>query len=78
MRFAGTAHRYGRDVDTDVFRASYIVDGDFDPTERERVGLAIEQWNHVLNGFVRFRTYPCRQILRAGACSRSSDPAAGS
>jgi hypothetical protein len=31
------------------------VDQDFDPVERERIGLALRQWNHVLNGFVRFR-----------------------
>src|SRR5208282_4786487 len=27
----------------------------FVPAERERIALALEQWNHVLNGFVRFR-----------------------
>jgi hypothetical protein len=31
------------------------VDRDFDPAERERIGLALRQWNHVLNGFVQFR-----------------------
>jgi hypothetical protein len=31
------------------------VDGDFDAAERERIGLALRQWNHVLNGFVRLR-----------------------
>jgi len=31
------------------------VDQDFGPDERERIGLAIRQWNHVLNGFVRLR-----------------------
>jgi matrixin len=31
------------------------VDRDFGPDERERIGLAIRQWNHVLNGFVRLR-----------------------
>jgi hypothetical protein len=31
------------------------VDRDFDPAERERIGLALKQWNHVLNGLVRFR-----------------------
>ena len=31
------------------------VDGDFDAAERERIGLALRQWDHVLNGFVRLR-----------------------
>jgi hypothetical protein len=31
------------------------IDGDFDAAERERIGLALRQWNHVLNGFVRLR-----------------------
>lgn len=31
------------------------VDRDFGPAERDRIALALEQWNHVLNGFVRFR-----------------------
>ncbi len=29
------------------------IDGDFEAAERERIGLALRQWNHVLNGFVR-------------------------
>jgi len=29
------------------------IDRDFDAAERERIGLALQQWNHVLNGFVR-------------------------
>lgn len=31
------------------------VDHDFDGAERERIGLALQQWNHALNGFVRLR-----------------------
>ena len=31
------------------------VDRDFSAAERERIGLAVQQWNHVLNGFVRLR-----------------------
>lgn len=31
------------------------VDQDFTRDERERIGLALRQWNHVLNGLVRFR-----------------------
>ena len=27
----------------------------FDAAERERIGLALQQWNHALNGYVRFR-----------------------
>jgi hypothetical protein len=29
------------------------IDHEFDAAERERIGLALQQWNHVLNGFVR-------------------------
>lgn len=39
------------------------IDGDFDADERERIGLALRQWNHVLNGFVRLRPV----LLPAGA-----------
>jgi hypothetical protein len=28
---------------------------DFEPVERERIGSALQQWNHVLNGFLLFR-----------------------
>ena len=31
------------------------ADGDFDAAERERIGLALRQWNHVLNCFLRLR-----------------------
>jgi hypothetical protein len=52
------------------------VDRDFDPAERERIGLALQQWNHVLNGLVRFRAgllppdpsdQTLAQIRRSGA-----------
>jgi hypothetical protein len=31
------------------------IDHDFNDSERERIGLALRQWNHVLNGFMRLR-----------------------
>jgi hypothetical protein len=31
------------------------VDRDFDAAAREHIGLALQQWNHVLNGFVQLR-----------------------
>ena len=31
------------------------IDRDFDAAERERIGLALQQWNHVLNGFMQLR-----------------------
>ncbi|GEP53022.1 hypothetical protein RSO01_01880 [Reyranella soli] len=43
------------------------VDHDFDATERERIGLALQQWNHVLNGFVRLRPV----LLPADASDRA-------
>ena len=67
----GSAPRdYGRPSDTSAYRytdkpapaaaagsrtLTVYVDRDFDPAERERIGLALQQWNHVLNGLVRFR-----------------------
>jgi hypothetical protein len=54
----------------------YIVDDEFDAAERERVGLALQQWNHVLNGYVRFNILPLAgapsdetltQLYRSGA-----------
>ena len=36
----------------------YVVEDEFDAAERERIGLALQQWNHVLNGYVRFRAWP--------------------
>jgi hypothetical protein len=65
------ARDYGRNVDTSTYRytdkpapaaatagsrtLTIYIDRDFDPAERERIGLALQQWNHVLNGYVRFR-----------------------
>src|SRR5260221_5581009 len=31
------------------------VDRDFNAAAREHIGLALQQWNHVLNGFVQLR-----------------------
>ena len=83
---------YGRDYDTSTYRytdkpapaalsagsrtLTVYVDRGFDPAERERIGLALQQWNHVLNGLVRFRASPLppdpsdqtlTQIRRTGA-----------
>jgi hypothetical protein len=52
------------------------VDRDFGSAERDRIGFALEQWNHVLNGLVRFRAtllppdpsdQTLAQIRRSGA-----------
>jgi hypothetical protein len=43
------------------------VDGDFDAAERERIGLALRQWNHVLNGFMHLRPV----LLPADASERA-------
>jgi hypothetical protein len=52
------------------------VDQDFAPAERERIALALRQWNHVLNGYLRFRAgllpsdpsdQTVAQLRRAGA-----------
>ena len=36
-------------------RIVLYVDGNFGPAERERIGLAVQQWNHALNGFVQLQ-----------------------
>jgi hypothetical protein len=46
---SAAAATVGRTIDI------YIVEDQFDAAERERIGLALQQWNHVLNGYVRFR-----------------------
>ena len=46
------------------------VDGDFDAAERERIGLALRQWNHVLNGFVRLRPVLLPADASDGAVAR--------
>ena len=46
---SAAAATVGRTIDL------YIVEEQFDAAERERIGLALQQWNHVLNGYVRFR-----------------------
>jgi hypothetical protein len=46
---SAAAASVGRTIDI------YIIDEQFDAAERERIGLALQQWNHVLNGYVRFR-----------------------
>jgi len=88
----GTAPRdYGRPSDASAYRytdkpapaaaagsrtLTIYIDRDFDPAERERIGLALQQWNHVLNGLVRLRptllppdpsSQTLAQIRRSGA-----------
>jgi Matrixin len=46
------------------------VDGDFDAAERGRIGLALRQWNHVLNGFVRLRPVLLPADASDGAVAR--------
>ena len=82
---------YGRNYDSSAYRytdkpapaaaagsrtLTIYVDRDFDPAERERIGLALQQWNHVLNGLVRLRptllppdpsSQTLAQIRRSGA-----------
>lgn len=82
---------YGRNYNTSAYRytdkpapaaaagsrtLTLYVDRDFDPAERERIGLALQQWNHVLNGLVRLRptllppdpsSQTLAQIRRSGA-----------
>jgi hypothetical protein len=86
---SAAARDYGRNYDTSTYRYTdkpaaaassrtliIYVDRDFDPAERERIGLALQQWNHVLNGLVRLRptllppdpsSQTLAQIRRSGA-----------
>jgi hypothetical protein len=48
----------------------YIVEDQFDAAERERIGLALQQWNHALNGYVRFRPVAAGRFF-----GREPDPA---
>ena len=57
-RYDTTAYRYTDRPSAAAMAARTLtiyIDGDFDAAERERIGLALRQWNHVLNGFVRLR-----------------------
>ena len=57
-RYDTSAYRYTDKPSaaaTAVRTLTIYVDGDFDGAERERIGLALRQWNHVLNGFLRLR-----------------------
>jgi hypothetical protein len=63
-------------VSAGIRTLTVYVDRDFGPAERERIGLALQQWNHVLNGLVHFRTgllppdpsdQTLAQIRRSGA-----------
>jgi Zn-dependent protease with chaperone function len=58
QRYATSSYRYTDKPSAAAMTARTLtlyVDGDFDGAERERLGLAVRQWNHVLNGFVRLR-----------------------
>jgi hypothetical protein len=52
-----SAYRYtdkpSRAAASGVRTLTIVIDGGFNAAERERIGLAVQQWNHVLNGFVR-------------------------
>ena len=52
------------------------IDGDFDIAERERIGLALRQWNHVLNGFVRLRPVLLPADASDGAVAQLRRPGA--
>jgi hypothetical protein len=57
-RYDGSAYRYTDKPSAAAAAARTLtiyVDGDFDAAEHERIGLALRQWNHVLNGFMRLR-----------------------
>jgi Matrixin len=57
-RYDASAYRYTDKPSAAAAAARTLavhVDGDFDAAEHERIGLALRQWNHVLNGFMRLR-----------------------
>ena len=52
------------------------IDGDFDAAERERIVLALRQWNHALNGFVRLRPVLLPPNASDGATAQLRRPGA--
>jgi hypothetical protein len=52
------------------------IDGDFDGAERERIGLALRQWNHALNGFLRLRPVLLPADAADGAVAQLRRPGA--
>lgn len=57
-RYDTSAYRYTDKPSAAAMAARTLtiyIDGDFDAAERERIVLAVRQWNHALNGFVRLR-----------------------
>jgi hypothetical protein len=57
-RYDTSAYRYTDKPSAAAMAARTLtvyIDHDFDDSERERIGLALRQWNHVLNGFMRLR-----------------------
>ncbi len=71
-RYDTSAYRYTDKPSAATMAARTLtiyIDGDFDAAERERIGLALRQWNHALNGFVRLRP-------GAAACRRRPTAAA--
>jgi hypothetical protein len=69
-RYATSAYRYTDRPSAAAAMAvrtlTVYVDGHFDSAERERIALALRQWNHVLNGFMHLRP----ALLPADAPSR--------
>lgn len=53
--FQYTSHPTNVSASTKVVRL--FVDRDFDPTERQRIVMALRQWNYVLNDYVRFEAH---------------------
>ena len=57
-RYDTSAYRYTDKPSAAAMAARTLtvyIDDDFNDSERERIGLALRQWNHVLNGFMRLR-----------------------
>jgi hypothetical protein len=52
------------------------IDHDFNDSERERIGLALRQWNHVLNGFMRLRPVLLPANASDGATAQLRRPGA--
>jgi hypothetical protein len=78
--YDGSSYRYTDKPSQAAIAATRVVnvyvDQDFTPDERERIALALRQWNHVLNDFVRFRPvllppdpsdYALARLRRSGA-----------
>jgi hypothetical protein len=78
-RYDTSAYRYTDKPSAAAMAARTLIiyiDGDFDAAERERIVVALRQWNHALNGFVRLRPVLLPSDASDGATAQLRRPGA--